>query len=85
VHGFSPWGFERYTRLVGQVFSPVVTLIFSLKTLALSAAVSMVPIGSALHDRDEAPAAGGVELQGLVRMFMAILLIESASLLGNYA
>lgn len=90
VHGFSPWGLERYTRTVGQVFSPTVTLIFSLKVMAMAMAVSIVPIGAALHDsgRVNDPAvktlAGGLELQGLVRLFAAILLIEMASLVGNY-
>ena len=90
VHGFSPWGLPRYTRVVGQVFEPTVTLIFSLKVLAMAVAVSVIPLGSALHDRSEADpqsplhASSGVELKGLVRMFAAILLIEMASLAGNY-
>ncbi len=81
AHGFSPWGFERYTRLVGHVFSPAVSLVFVLKTLGLAAAVSLVPMGAALHDRGSAI---GVEVQGLVRMFFAILVIETLSLMGNY-
>lgn len=87
VHGFSPWGLERYTRLVGRIFGPVVTLIFVLKTLAMAAAVSLIPIGAALHDSQN-PRLGATravfELQALVRMFFAILLIELASLVGNY-
>lgn len=88
VHGFSPWGLERYTRLVGQIFHPSVTLIFSLKTAALAAAVALIPIGSALHDRAQSDgvnsAAVSVELRSLVRLFAALLLIEAASLAGNY-
>ena len=81
VHGFSPWAFERFTRLVGHVFSPAVSMVFVLKTLGLAAAVSLLPLGSALHDRR--PGAN-VELQGLLRMFVIILLIELLSLMGNY-
>jgi phospholipid/cholesterol/gamma-HCH transport system permease protein len=87
--GFSPWGFERYTRLVGSVFAPAVTLIFTIKTAAFAAAVSLIPIGSAMHDTpyalpgaDAGPAS--IELQGLVRMFLAILAVEIVSLVGNY-
>jgi phospholipid/cholesterol/gamma-HCH transport system permease protein len=82
AHGFSPWGLERYTRLVGHVFDPVVSLVFVLKTGALALAVSVVPIGSALHGRDEGLA--GLELQGLLRMFVVMLVIETAGLVGNY-
>jgi len=81
AHGFSPWAFERYTRLVGQVFSPAVSLVFALKTFGFAAAVSLLPVGSALHD---APRRGGVEVLGGVRMFVALFVIEAASLAGSY-
>ncbi len=88
AHGFSPWGLERYTRLVGQIFHPSVSLIFTLKTAALAAAVAVIPIGSALHDRAQSDGANSatvsLELRGLVRLFAALLLIEVASLVGNY-
>lgn len=82
--GFSPWGVERYTRLVGGVFTPAVTLIFSIKTLAFAIAVSLIPLGSALHDNPYGPGPASIELQGLVRMFLAILAVEIVSLVGNY-
>lgn len=87
AHGFSPWGLERYTRMVGHVFSPAVSVLFVLKTGALALAVSAVPIGSALHGQAVgAPddAMTGLELQGLVRMFVVVLVIEVAALAGNY-
>ncbi|MFT3817145.1 MAG: ABC transporter permease [Rubrivivax sp.] len=82
AHGFSPWGLQRFTRLVGHVFGPVVSLVFVLKTGALALAVSLVPIGSALHGRGEGLA--GLELQGLLRMFVVMLIVETAALAGNY-
>jgi len=82
--GFSPWGLDRYTRLVGQVFTPAVTIIFALKTAAFAGAVSMIPFGSALHDSPYGPGPASIELQGLVRMFLAILAVEILSLMGNY-
>lgn len=84
AYGFSPWGFERYTRLVGQVFNPAVTLIFALKTGAFALVVSVIPIGSALHDSPYGPGPVSIELQGLVRMFLAVLAVEIVSLMGNY-
>lgn len=87
AHGFSPWGLDRYTRMVGHVFSPAVSVLFVLKTGALALAVSAVPIGSALHDTARGAAGDavtGLELQGLVRMFVVMLAIEVAALAGNY-
>lgn len=84
VHGFTLAAFEAYTRKVGQVFNPAVSLIFVLKTGAFSLAVSLIPAVSSLFDAPPHQARTLPELQGLVRMFLLILLIEVASLVGNY-
>lgn len=84
AHGFSPWGFDQYTRLVGRVFSPAVSLVFGLKTLALSVAVSVIPLSAGLPDGRRRAGVLPPQLQGLVRLFFALLVIETASLLGNY-
>ncbi len=84
VYGFSPWGLPAYTRSVGSVFSPAVTLIFSLKTLFFALAVAVVPLaGSARRD-----AQGGYtrlsDISEFARLFSVVLLIEVVSLVGNY-
>lgn len=85
VHGPNPAAFDGFTRKVGQVFNPAVALIFVLKTFFFSLAVSFIPVLSGLNPvslpgrRTELP-----EVQGLVRMFLLILLIELVSLVGNY-
>jgi phospholipid/cholesterol/gamma-HCH transport system permease protein len=84
VYGFTPWGLGNYTRTVGQVFSPAVTMIFVFKTLMFGLAVSLIPMGSALYDAPESRSRTSAELRGLVRMFALLLLIEAASLVGNY-
>ena len=86
VHGLSPWGLEGYTRMVGRVFSPAVTLVFVLKTLACALAVGTVPLVSV--GGPARPAFGvvgpAVELVGLVRMTAVLLVVEVVSLVGNY-
>jgi len=84
VYGFTRWGFDGYTHTVGQIFSPGVALIFALKIVFLSVAVSLIPVASVLYDSAGARSRTSVELRGLVRMFLVILLIEAASLIGNY-
>jgi phospholipid/cholesterol/gamma-HCH transport system permease protein len=84
VYGFATGGFNDYTRTVGQVFSPDVTLIFTLKTLLLSLAVALVPMAWAWRGARAAGSATGRELQVLVRLFVGILLIEVVSLMGSY-
>jgi phospholipid/cholesterol/gamma-HCH transport system permease protein len=84
VHGFTVGGFERYTRTVGQVFTPAVTLIFTIKTFLLALAVSLIPAASALYDLPRGRARTSAELQALIRLFLVMLLIEAASLVGNY-
>jgi phospholipid/cholesterol/gamma-HCH transport system permease protein len=84
VYGFRLSGLEAYTRLFGQVFNPAVTLIFVLKTLFFSLAVSLIPMLSALYGGGDKGSRSSAEMRGLVRMFALILLIEVLSLVGNY-
>ena len=84
VYGFAVSGLAGYTRLFGQVFSPAVTLIFVLKTVFFCLAVSLIPMASALYGMRDASVRTSAEMRGLVRMFAVILLIEVASLVGNY-
>jgi phospholipid/cholesterol/gamma-HCH transport system permease protein len=85
VYGFTRWGFEGYTHIVGQIFEPAVAVIFMLKVLLMSLAVSLIPLASVLYDAGSASSRASVEMRGLVRMFLVILLIEAASLIGNYS
>lgn len=84
VYGFNLAGFAGYTRLFGQVFTPAVTLIFVMKTLLFSLAVSLIPMASALYGSAVNSTRISAEMRGLVRMFAIILLIEVLSLVGNY-
>ena len=83
LYGFNAWGFGAYTRDVGHVFTPVVTLILCLKAFFFSLVVAILPI--APNPRyDGAPLRRRDEISQLGRLFALILLIEVFSLVGNY-
>ncbi len=84
VYGAASAGLEAYTRTVGHVFNPAVSLILSLKILFLGIAVALVPMAAVLDAGPTQRRRASAELQGVVRMFLVILLIEAASLVGNY-
>jgi len=84
VHGFTTAGVASFNRAVGHIFNPVVTLIFCLKTLLFAVAVALLPMANALRDIAHRPSRTSVELQGLVQMLVLMLVIEMASLVGNY-
>ena len=83
VYGASLAGLPGYTRMFGQVFTPVVTLVFALKTVFFSLAVALIPMTAGMYDTGEATQPDS-ELGGLARMFAVLLLIEVLSLVGNY-
>jgi phospholipid/cholesterol/gamma-HCH transport system permease protein len=83
VYGFNLAGLPSYTRMFGHVFSPAVTLVFAIKTLLSSLAVALIPMTAGMYDAGEG-AQQDTELGGLARMFAVLLLIEVASLVGNY-
>jgi phospholipid/cholesterol/gamma-HCH transport system permease protein len=84
VYGFTTAALAGYTRTVGHVFAPAVSLIFGLKTFFFGLVVTLIPAAVALHGHRRMRARTSIELQGLVRMLVMILLIEVASLVGNY-
>ena len=84
VYGPAMSGLEAYTRTVGHVFNPAVSLILGMKILFLGIAVALVPMAAVLDDAPIQRRRASTELQGVVRMFLVILSIEAASLVGNY-
>lgn len=84
VYGLSLEGFANYTRVFGHVFGGTVTLIFAIKTALFALAVSVIPMASGLQDRQVRGSRESAALQGLVRMFAVLLVLEAASLVGNY-
>jgi phospholipid/cholesterol/gamma-HCH transport system permease protein len=85
VYGWTLAGVPGYTHVFGHVFNPSVALIFLLKTVFFSLAVSIIPMASGLYDIESHGSRESAALQGLVRMFAVLLVLEAASLAGNYA
>lgn len=84
VYGFTLGAFGGFTRTLGHIFNPSVVLIFALKTFFFSLAVSLIPVAAFLRGGQAAPTRSTAELESLVRLFAAVLLIEAVSLMGNY-
>ena len=84
VVGFTLGGLQGFTRTLGQIFNPGVALIFALKTLFFSLAVALIPVAAFMRGQRSAGARSSPELESLVRLFAAILLIEVVSLMSNY-
>ena len=87
VYGPSWAGLEPFTRVFGRIFDGTVTLVLVLKTLCFALAVSVTPMASALQDmtaRAPHDSRESAALQGLVRLFAVLLLLEALSLVGNY-
>ena len=84
VHGFTLAALPGYNRAVGQIFNPAVSLIFALKTGLFALTVGLLPVANALRDIAHKRSRTSIELQGLVQMFVLMLAIEMAALVGNY-
>src|SRR5258706_12754599 len=48
MYGFSPWGFDSYTRTVARVFTPLALGGLGLKCIAFGAVVAVIPISARL-------------------------------------
>jgi phospholipid/cholesterol/gamma-HCH transport system permease protein len=84
VYGFSPWGLGDYTRTVGRVFDPVVTIGFALKTVLFGLAVAVIPTAATLEARRYGRSASATVQPGAVRMLLVLVMIEGLSLAVKY-
>jgi len=84
VYGLSPWGLAGYTRTFGHVFDLEVTLGLALKMLLFGLAVAVIPITASLEMPREVRLAPVAVLRGMVRLFLALVLLEGASLAVKY-
>jgi phospholipid/cholesterol/gamma-HCH transport system permease protein len=84
VYGLSPWGVGEYTRTVGRVFAPVVTLGFVLKTVLYGLAVAVIPSAAILELQRHGRSSASPMQPGALRLLFALLLIEAASLVIKY-
>ncbi|MBX3611305.1 MAG: ABC transporter permease [Hydrogenophaga sp.] len=84
VYGTSPWALGFYSHDVGGVFTPVVALIFGLKTLFFSLAVAVVPLAGAAEPDAHGRFIPRSDMTEFARLFSVLLLVEIVSLVGNY-
>ncbi len=84
VYGFSPWGFDGFTRTFGHIFDLQVTMGLALKLLLFGLAVAVIPISASLEAPREVRLAPVAVLRGMVRLFLVLVLIEGASLMIKY-
>jgi phospholipid/cholesterol/gamma-HCH transport system permease protein len=84
IYGLSIAGTGAYAHMAGRVFDPMFTFIFCMKTLFFAIAVSVIPMASGLNNIEDDGSRESAALQGLVRMFGVLLIMEALSLVGNY-
>ncbi|MCP5269504.1 MAG: ABC transporter permease [Zoogloeaceae bacterium] len=84
VYGITPWGLSNFSRVIGQVFDPVVIMSLGLKTLLYAAAVATIPATVSMEDPRDGHGASVATLQGTVRLFVVLIIIEILSLTAEF-
>ena len=84
AYGTSPWGFAEYTRTVALVFGPLALAGFVFKCFVFGAAVAVIPIAAGLDATREPETVPLAVMGGMVRLFVALALIEVAALAVKY-
>ncbi len=83
--GVSSGGLPEFLRTTGLVFGPAAVFGTALKTLLFGAAVAVIPIAEALATPREMRLAPVAVLRGMVRIMIALALIEGLFLVATYA
>jgi phospholipid/cholesterol/gamma-HCH transport system permease protein len=84
VYGLSPWGLGDYTRTVGRVFDPTVTIGFVFKTVFFGLAVAVIPSAAILENYRYGRVSDSTVQPGAVRLLFVLLVIEALSLAIKY-
>lgn len=84
VYGLSPWGLGDYTRTVGRVFEPAVTLGFGLKTVLFGIAVTVIPAAAIVEIQRYGRDRLSRMQPGAVRLLVVLFVVEAASLAVKY-
>jgi phospholipid/cholesterol/gamma-HCH transport system permease protein len=85
TYGANPSGFAEFSRTVARVFGPGALAGLVIKCFSFGAVVAVIPIAAGLdatRDPDSAPSA---VMGGMVRLFVALAVIEVVSLAVKYA
>jgi phospholipid/cholesterol/gamma-HCH transport system permease protein len=84
VYGLSPYGLDDYTRTVGRVFEPAVTVGFAIKTVLFGLAVAVIPAAAILEIQRFGRDSTSTMQPGAVRLLFVLLVIEAGSLAVKY-
>lgn len=84
MYGYTPWGFAEYTRTVARVFGPAALAGLVVKCFAFGVVVGVIPIAAGLEATRDARTVPIAVMGGMVRLFVALALIELAALAVKY-
>jgi phospholipid/cholesterol/gamma-HCH transport system permease protein len=85
-YGFGSAGLGEFSNIVVNVFDGPELALFALKCLLFGLAVAIIPAAAALEaERGELASVAAVVLAGLLKLFLAIAVIEAVTLVVKYA
>jgi phospholipid/cholesterol/gamma-HCH transport system permease protein len=84
LYGFSPGGLGQFLRITGKVFGPQASIGLALKTLLFGIAVAVIPITASLATPRLPRLAAVAVLRGMVRLMIALAVIEGLFLALQY-
>lgn len=85
TYGANPSGFAEYARIVARVFGPGALAGLVLKCFAFGAVVAVIPIAAGLDATRDPESAPHAVMGGMVRLFVALAVIELVALAVKYA
>lgn len=84
VYGPQPWAWAEFGQVLTRIFTPLSLIGLWLKVLLFGLAVTVIPIASGLQIPRKLFFAPIAVLQGMVRLFFVLMLVEVGSLALRY-
>jgi len=84
VYGPQPWAWAEFGQVLARIFTPLSVIGLWLKVLLFGVVVTVIPIASGLQVPRKLFFAPIAVLQGMVRLFFVLMLVEVGSLALRY-
>lgn len=85
VYGLNPWNIPTFSNVLGQIYDAPTIVLLWFKILLFGLAVTVIPISAGLAAPQKLFFAPIAVLQGMVRLFFVLMLIEVLSLVLNFS
>jgi hypothetical protein len=84
-YGLNPWALSGHATQIGRIFTPAFTLVLVIKVCAFAFITALFPLVSYVNECVRQAHNSDMQLRVLVRVVLALMLVDTLAFLAWYA